>query len=251
MVGLSRLSLLIWCGVLISFAASSEQGSDWKTVEDEMKFEYNLKRDPIQLKTNFQCNSCDQILTIKVFDVDSNNRRDIAWTFEDYSHRIGHCSSWFKQQFSDISADREKIWTVVYEEGEYQSRIKFLCNHVIVLDFVIADSIGNSECEKMWQMDTSWMEIEIGELAVEYRTAPGGCTSLLQSWKHVVLAAEGELSWPISYGSSVEVSCEENYFQAGDNVVTCVGEDQFIGQPKCSKIKAPYMKLHIWSWLKR
>ena len=60
------------------------------------------------------------------------------------------------------------------ESEEPLSRLKILCNHLLVLDFVIENSLGFSECEKFWKIDTSWVEIEIGELNVEYRKAPGG-----------------------------------------------------------------------------
>ena len=59
---------------------------------------------------------------------------------------------------------------------------------------------------------------------------------MLPSWKNVVVAENVEINWPISYGTTVEVSCLKHYKNSGDKVVTCIGEDKFLGQPKCSKI---------------
>ena len=59
---------------------------------------------------------------------------------------------------------------------------------------------------------------------------------MLPSWKNVVVTDNVEIIWPISYGTTVEVSCLKHHKNSGDEVVTCIGEDQFLGQPKCSKI---------------
>ena len=79
-----------------------------------------------------------------------------------------------KYAFTHLIRHRVKKWAVLLVEGD-EPRIKILCNHALVLDFVLANhDNGYSECERYWNLHTLWLKFEVGELEVHRRRAPGG-----------------------------------------------------------------------------
>lgn len=214
-------------------------------VERNVKIEFNLEKSPLYIKTvNIMTSDS---LTVKFFD-DKNEEAggvDISvGAAPQYS--LSYCNKGYND-FEDssilsglITGGNDVIWTITKTPGQggkaHRIEIKLNENSIANYNFDISDDCDHDD-RNNWNREVKKILFSDWETASDfYKLPPKQCTRLETGWTNSYNMAT-DLGFPVDEGTTLTVSCTGSYTLLGDNVITCIGDQdfQYDTPPECGE----------------
>ena len=139
----------------------------WITVQNGRKIDYDLENTPLQIETNSEVGSNEEV-RVWYFDDKDQPAGGISLRFmAPPRNNIWHCSpnTYFPH---DLPPDTEKIWTLSLTRST-SVRIVIYCNDVEVLNFVLSDTTCTNEDVESW--GSRWDKEVASVRFTQYNTA--------------------------------------------------------------------------------